>query len=310
MNAVNSHSRKKTGIAAILGASLMWAIEPAIAKLSYGGPCLASSASMNTVIQTVTVRTLVTTLAALAYVMVTRRASLRITRRQLPKVAYIGLVGTVFADLMYFYAFTKVPVVNAVLIGHMQPVFVVLIGFLILKEDRLTKYDYLGILVLICAGLLVSTKTLQRLARLQLGSVGDLIVLAATFAWATAGIVARRYLRDMDAGVLTFYRFLVASIALVIISGGSLLAGSAAIGFNFYQLLVGVVAGVGYVLYYEGLKRIKAAQASAIELSTPFFAALLGFLILRESVTGMQVAGIALLFAGIYLLSKKEELPF
>jgi drug/metabolite transporter (DMT)-like permease len=310
MNAPEAYTRKKIGIAAILGASLMWAVEPAIAKLSYGGPDLASSASAGTVLQTVTVRVLVTALTALVYVLVTRRGSLKITRKQLPKVVYIGLAGTVFADLLYFYAFTKVPVVNAVLIGHMQPVFVVLIGFLVLKEDRLTKYDYLGILILICAGVLVSTRTLQRLSEFKFGTFGDLIVLVATFGWATAGIVARRYLRDMDAGVLTFYRFLVASIALVIISSGFLLSGSATVSFNFYQVLVGIVAGVGYVLYYEGLKRIKAAQASALELSTPFFAALLGYLILHELVTTMQIAGILLLFVGIYFLSKKEELPF
>lgn len=64
------------------------------------------------------------------------------------------------------------------------------------------------------------------------------------------------------------------------------------------------------MLYYEGLKRIKAAQASALELSTPFFAALLGFSILAEIVTFMQMLGIASLFVGIYFLSKKEGLPF
>ena len=60
--------------------------------------------------------------------------------------------------------------------------------------------------------------------------------------------------------------------------------------------------------YYESLKRIKAAQVGALELSTPFFAAILGFLVLGELVTIMQIIGILLLFVGIYYLSKKEEL--
>jgi len=74
--------------------------------------------------------------------------------------------------------------------------------------------------------------------------------------------------------------------------------------------LLGLTVGVGTILYYEGLKRIKAAQVSAIELSTPLFAALLSFLILRESVTTMQIFGIALLIVGVYFLSRKEEAYF
>lgn len=298
MKKTASYLSKKTGIAAILCASVMWAVEPALAKLAF-----RSSGN----IQTVTVRAVVTALTALIYIFIRRRGNLRITRRQLPKLVFIALAGTVFADTMYLYALsTNLPVLNAVLIGHMQPIIVVLIGFLVLKEDKLTKYDYLGILIVIIAGLLVTTKTASRLSEMKFGSSGDLIVLAATFGWAIAGIIMRKYLRDMDAGVITFYRFTIASIVLLIIFPFA----SSFTNPNIYQVLVGVVVGIGYIFFYEGLKRIKAAQAAALELSTPFFAAILGFLILGELVTPMQALGIALLFVGVYFLSKKEELPF
>jgi drug/metabolite transporter (DMT)-like permease len=69
---------------------------------------------------------------------------------------------------------------------------------------------------------------------------------------------------------------------------------------------VGVVVAAGTIFYYEGMKRIKAAQVSALELSTPFFAVLLSLSILGESVTRMQLGGVALLAGGIYCLSRKE----
>lgn len=77
---------------------------------------------------------------------------------------------------------------------------------------------------------------------------------------------------------------------------------------NIYQILIGIAIGIGTILYYEGLKRIKAAQVSGLELSAPFFATILAFFVLGESVTIMQVIGIFLLFIGIYYLSKKEDL--
>ncbi len=188
----------------------------------------------------------------------------------------------------------------------MQPIFIILIGFFFLKEDKLTKFDYAGICIMIIAAVLVTTKTPENLSMMKFGTVGDIYVLLATVAWATTAIVMRKYLIGLNAGVVTFYRYLIASaIFIVYLSLRSSLVVS-----NVYQILVGVIVGVGTILYYEGLKRIKAAQVSALELSTPFFAALLSFLILGEWVTVMQISGMFLLFIGVCFLSKKEEAYF
>ncbi|MGB2808372.1 MAG: DMT family transporter, partial [Sedimentisphaerales bacterium] len=209
-------------------------------------------------------------------------------------------------DLLYFFALTKIPVINAVLIGHMQPIFIILIGFFILKEDKLTKFDYLGLLVMIVAGVLVTTKTPGNLSNMKFGTFGDIYVLLATVAWSTTAIVMRKYLIQLNSGVVTFYRYTSASVIFV----AYLFLTSSLVLANIYQVLVGLVVGVGTILYYEGLKRIKAAQVSALELSTPFFAVVFAFLILRELVTFMQISGIVLLVVGVFLLSRKEEAYF
>jgi drug/metabolite transporter (DMT)-like permease len=288
---------KKTGVLAILGASLMWAIEPVFAKLAYAN---------SDFLQTSAVRAIVVSTVALLYVLLTNKGNLKVTKEQLPKLVYIAIAGTVFADLLYFFALTKIPVINAVLIGHMQPIFIILIGFFILKEDKLTKFDYAGILVMILAGVLVTTKTPGNLSEMKFGTMGDIYVVTATVAWSTTAIVMRKYLKQLNAGVLTFYRFSIASVVFVIY----LLLTSSLVLSNIYQVLVGLVVCAGTILYYEGLKRIKAAQVSALELSTPFFAVVLAFLILRERATVMQISGIFLLVVGILLLSRKEEAYF
>ncbi len=290
-------SSKKTGILAILGASLMWALEPVCAKLAY---------ESSDYLQTSAIRAIVVVFTALLYVFLTGRKKLKITKNQLSKILYIAIAGTVIGDLLYFYALTKISVLNAVLIGHMQPIFIILIGFFFLKEDKLTRFDYAGIFIMIIAAVFVTTKTPENLFMIKLGTAEDIYVLLATVAWATTAIVMRKYLRELDAGVITFYRYLIASVIFVIY----LSLKSSLVLSNIYQILVGVVVGVGTILYYESMKRIKAAQVSAMELSTPFFAAVFAFLILREHVTVMQIAGMALLFVGVCFLSKKEEAYF
>jgi drug/metabolite transporter (DMT)-like permease len=288
---------KKNGVIAILAASLMWALEPIFAKLAYGN---------SDFLQTSAIRAISVTITAAIYVIITNKSHFKVTKNQIPKLIYLGIVGTVIADLVFFYSLTKIPVVNAVIIGHMQPVFIVLIGFFILKEDKLTQNDYVGILIMMIAGILVTTRTVSNLSVLKLGTAGDLFVLLATIAWSTTAIVMRKFLKDVNAGVITFYRFLVASAIFIVY----LSVTSSLVLTNVYQILVGVIVGTGTILYYEGLKRIKAAQVSALELTTPFYVALLGFLVLRELITILQVIGIFLLMVGVYFLSKKEKSGF
>lgn len=284
---------KQLGVAAILLASVMWAIEPILAKLSYG---------TSDFLQTSAIRAMVAALTAFLYLILTRKSAFRVTKQQLSPLIYIALVGTLVADFMYFVALYQIPVINAVIIGHMQPIFIIAFGFFLLKSDSLKKVDYLGICLLIISGLLVTTGTIENLLALQFGTLGDLIVLSATIAWATSAIVMKKYLTSLDAGAITFYRFFFPSLLFIAYLG---LTSSLFIA-NIYQVCIGVIIGIGTILYYEGLKRLKAAQVSGLELSTPFFAAILAIFFLGELITIMQIIGIGLLFGGVYLISKKE----
>ena len=285
---------KTIGMLATLGASIAWALEPIFAKLSYANADF---------LETSTVRAIFVALIALTYAFITNKGNLKVNKKQFSILVYIALAGTLFADLIYFFALTKIPVINAVLIGHMQPIFIILIGFLILKQDKPTKLDYIGITFMILSGLLVTTKTIDNLTQFKFGTIGDLLVLLATIGWATTAIAMRKYLKNLHSGVITFYRFFIASIFFMIYL---ILTSNIGIS-NIYQIMVGIVIGLGTILYYEGLKRLKAAQVSGLELSTPFFATILAFFLHGESITLMQAFGLSLLSIGIYFISRKEK---
>ncbi|MDD3492455.1 MAG: DMT family transporter [Candidatus Thermoplasmatota archaeon] len=286
--------QKRLGVAAVLGASIMWAMEPVVAKLSF------ATADF---VQTSTIRALVVLLLALAYLLLTGgRKDWRVQRREIAPLLYLALAGTLFADLLYFFALQSIPVVNAVLIGHLQPLFIVLMGWMWLRGDQLAGLDYLGMACMMLSALLVTARHPDRLLSLELGTWGDVLVLLATLAWASAAVVMRRFLRGLHAGTITLYRFAAASLAL---TAYSLLTSGLEVA-SVYQVAVGAVVGLGTILYYEGMKRMKAAQVGALELASPFFAALLGFAVLGETVTGMQMAGLTLLVAGVWLLARRE----
>ncbi len=284
---------KRVGVLAVLGAAVMWALEPNFAKLAY------ASAG---VLETSAVRTITVVPIALAWLVMTR-SSLRLGPRW-PAMVYVGLVAAAGADVIYLWALSLAdyPVVNAVLIGHLQPVFVVLMGRILLKAERLNRLDYLGIGIMVVSSLLVATRTWEHLRRLQFGTAGDGLVLVATLLWASTTLVARRYLRGLSAGTVTFWRFAIGAAVLWAV----LALRSRPVVLNGYPVRVGVGVAVGTLLYYVGLNRIKAAQVSAIELSSPFFAAVLAFLVHGERLTVMQAAGMILLAGGIACLARRE----
>jgi drug/metabolite transporter (DMT)-like permease len=286
------------GILSVLGASFLWAFEPVFAKLSY---------QSSDFVHTLMVRTILVAIVALAYGGITNRSGFRIDKIQMSALVYIAIVANVLGDIAYFYALTRVPVVNAVLIGNMQPIFIIMMSFLVLREERLGWVDYAAISVMVAAGVLVATGSIENLLNFRLGSYGDLVVLLATIAWSTTTIAFRKYLKELNAGVAAFYRFVLAAPPFI----GYVLLFSAIEPVSLYQVGIGVVEGVGMILYFEGLKRNNAAEVSALELVTPFFAAVLGSFILGEVVGQVQVVEMLLLFMGVILFStKKEPIPY
>lgn len=287
---------KKIGVLCVLTASFIWAIEVILVKFAYrtGGA-----------LDTLMIRNLIIAFIAIIYLTIINRtfslSNLKISRTEFYHILLISVVLTI-ADGFFYFGLGKVSAVNGVLVSHMQPIFIVLFGYFLLRE-KLTKFDYVGILVMLFSALLVTTKTFDNLLALKFGSSGDFLILTAACIWGLCAVLTKKYLSKISAAHIVFYRFITAFVLLFIyIFSTSQLATP-----NNYQLILGVVVGIGIILYYEGFQRIKAAQVSALELASPFFAAILGFLILRETVTIFQIIGILLMFLGVYFLAKRED---
>jgi len=113
-------NQKIIGVIIVLCAALMWAIEPVIAKLAFQ--------QQSGVLFTSTMRALGVSIIAILYLLIQRPKTVIVRKKNFSVLLYIALIGTVFADGLYLYSLTLIPVVNAVILGHMQPLFVLLFG--------------------------------------------------------------------------------------------------------------------------------------------------------------------------------------
>lgn len=287
--------RKTIGIIFIVSASMLWAMETIFGKIA-----LSQTPDF---IQTAFIRSSVIALVGFFFIIFTNKHAFKVSIDKLSKITYIAFAAAIVADSLFYYALINSPVLNATLIPHIQPVFIAIFGYFMLKHDKLTANDYTGIFLTILASFFVATKTIENILSFQFGSFEDLLLVIGAVFWATTAIVAKKYLSEMNTGAIVFYRFLIASIvfgAFLFLSGKSFFS-------NYFQILAGITAGFGFIFFYGGLKRTKAAQASAVESFTPLFAGILGFFFLGETVTILQLLGVVALFIGVHFLSKKES---
>jgi len=285
--------QKVLGILFGVGAGAMWAIEAILGKLLF---------SSFTFIQVTASEVFFAALTAFVYI-IARRERLRFSRRNLGNSLVVGLVGTVFAPLMFFLGLTQTLAVNATLIAHLQPLFIAIFGFFVLKE-RLHKRDVAAGILTIFAVVLITGRTVDNLASLRLGNFGDLVVFFATLGWAIVAIPGKQLTKEVSSVVIVGYRFLIASIVFIPV----LLLSNQLVINSIFQVLLGIVVGLGYIFYYEGLKRVKTSQVALTELSSPFFAAILAWIILGEKTAPMQIVGAILLMLGLYILTQERSI--
>jgi len=285
--------QKVLGILFGVGAGAMWAIEAILGKLLF---------SSFTFIQVTASEVFFAALTAFVYI-IARREGVRFSGRNLGSFLVVGLVGTVFAPLMFFLGLTQTLAVNATLIAHLQPLFVAIFGFFVLKE-RLHKRDVAAGILAIFAVVLITGRTVDNLASLRLGNFGDLVVFFATLGWAIVAIPGKQLTKEVSSVVIVGYRFLIASIVFIPV----LLYSNQLVINSVHQVLLGIVVGLGYIFYYEGLRRVKASQVALCELSSPFFAAILAWSFLGEKTTLMQISGAILLIMGLYILTQEKSI--
>jgi drug/metabolite transporter (DMT)-like permease len=99
---------KHIGVLTVLLASIMWAIEPIMVKLSYVNSDFLHTSAL---------RALVAALTAGLYLLLTKKSPLRINKKQGFSLLYLAVVGTLIADFLYIFALSQIPVINAVILG-------------------------------------------------------------------------------------------------------------------------------------------------------------------------------------------------
>lgn len=232
--------------------------------------------------------------------------SLYIERKGWWQVAGLGLLGNSTYQLLFVVGAERTTAANAALILATVPVFVGLIGRLI-GSERIALWGWIGI-GLSLAGIFEIITGSDRDAALEFGGatlVGDLLILLATLAWSTYSVLARPVVRRYPTMAVTVFSIAVGTVPLVLAALPTIdidrLARISARGWiaTCVSAIVGIA--IPYFIWNYGISRLGSARTSLYAYITPLVALIVAALWLGERVTPQQVAGGALVLAGMLL---------
>lgn len=217
-----------------------------------------------------------------------RRTVFRALRLHLPAMAFLGGVGVFLAFYLFHRGVALSRASSAAVIFSMNPVFTALLASLILGE-RLRFRGWVGIGLGLVGALAAVTgfRFAGLLAREDF--LGHAMVLGSALCWAVYTVYGKRYAGEF--GGLT--------VSLLSIAAGSLffaifltlrgewkdMAGYHPATWGWLVYLGVVTVGVGYLLYFGGMRRVEASRGASLFYLKPVLALFLARLFLGETVT-------------------------
>lgn len=230
-----------------------------------------------------------------------------LTNAERGKIILMGLLGYYLSSFLDFLGLQYISAGLERLILFLTPSFVLLISvFFLKKKIRLVEWlalgcAYLGTVLVFLHDAMIGGSNV---------ALGGAFVLASAIAYAIYLILSGELVRRAGALRLVAYAMCVSTAACVVqfflLRPASMLAQP----IEVYQLsLINAVfcTVLPVILTMIAVERIGAATASQAGMIGPVSTLFLAALILDEPITGIQLAGTALVLTGIYLLSKKKE---
>ena len=185
-------------------------------------------------------------------------------------------------------------------IGNIGPVFVTLMGILLLKE-RFRNTQMLGIFITILGLFVINYREGGFAGFVDPGSI---YVIAASFLFSLATIVGRRWHQLLVPGYMSLIRsFLLAVVMIILfIRSGEELHLTLGIwkDLAFGSLLETLIV---IILAYQALKLIEATKTSLIISTKGVWTLLLAWIFLGVFPTGVQLTGGLLTLAGVWLIT-------
>lgn len=238
------------------------------------------------------------------------RQSLAAIRREWRLITALGLTGLALFHPLVFLAVQYTTATNALITLSLAPVLI-MIGASLLSRMRPSLHQVGGTLISLCGAIVLISQGDLTGTITAGANLGDLVMLGAVGVWAVYSLLMRRRPADLSPTVT-----LVASIVptLPVLLAFAFAAGSKMAMAPSPSLILAIAymaifsTVLSFMFWSYGVAEMGPSRAGQYIHLMPVFGAALAFVFLGEPLSFAQVAGAALVFAGLVLIEDRRSL--
>ncbi|KAA1179450.1 EamA family transporter [Rhizobium tropici] len=211
---------------------------------------------------------------------------------------------SIFWWLLFISAY-RLPGGVAATVGAVQPLIVIVLARLLLGSPIRSLSIIAAIAGIGGVALLILTPNAT------LDPIGIVAGIAGAFSMAAGTVLNRRWRPDVSpltftAWQLTAGGLLLLPVALLLEPPLPRLTGANILGFTYLGL---IGAALTYILWFRGLSRLEPAVVSPLGFLSPTTAVILGWVVLGQQLSPMQMFGIAVVLGSVWLSQRAQQSP-
>jgi drug/metabolite transporter (DMT)-like permease len=282
----------------ILGAAFFWGISATVAKYLFTrdfDPLLV-----------VQMRTTISCLILVPAFLAFRPRLMRVSPRDLPDLALLGIVGVAGSNFTYYFAIRETNVATAILLQYLAPVLV--LGWAAMtREEKFTPLKAAAAAASLTGCFLAIAG--DDLGVLRLSGPGLAAGLGAAFCWAFTNIWLRRLVKKYSVWTCLAWSFVFASLFWSCINPPWAIAAAGYGADTWSVLLLFAVISVliPHSLYYNGVGRLSASRAIITATVEPILAIATAAIFVGERPGPARIVGAVMVLGAVALLQLRHE---
>ncbi len=216
------------------------------------------------------------------------------------RVTVLGALNFTFFWAMLFVSAYRLPGGVAATVGAVQPLIVIGLARVVMGR-RITAASVLAALAgLVGVALLVLTP------RAALDPIGIAAGLAGALSMAAGTVLSRHWQPDVPALTFTAWQLTAGGLLLVPLAFMVEPSQPTVTGLNLLGFLwLGLVGGaLTYIIWFRGVARLEPAAVASLGFLSPLVATLLGWLLLGQSLSPLQVVGFVTVLASVWMAQR------
>jgi len=239
-----------------------------------------------------------------------RERNLRVHRQDIARLFLLGLIGNTVYQLLFIHGITHTTAGNSSLILATTPLFVAVLSS-ILHTERVQRKIWYGVIISFIGIVFISVGAAKTPTIPSENVIGDLLILTGTICWSAYTVLSKPLLQRYSPLKLTTLTIAMGTPLLVLVSIPSIkeqnwsavsMQGWLSLAYSFCFAIA-----IGYTVWYTGVNKIGGARTALYENLITVVAIVVAWLVLSESMTPIQVLGMALVFFSLYLAQRTSN---